>query len=63
MHKDPWSFGARRAPHQPLHLIAFLLIALVIQAAAQAQPDSGPPIDRKTQAAIIDSVIMQQVGD
>jgi retinol-binding protein 3 len=56
MHTDPWSFGTRRVPLQPFRLIAFLLTALAIQAAAQAQPDSGPPIDRKTQAAIIDSV-------
>ena len=41
---------------QPLRLIALLLIALGIQVASQAQPDSSPPIDRKTQAAIIDSV-------
>jgi len=33
-----------------------LLIASGIQAAAQPQPDSGMSIDRKTQAAIIDSV-------
>jgi len=56
MHTHSSSFGARRTYLQPLHLIALLLIAVGIQAVAQAQPGSGPSIDRKTQAAIIDSV-------
>jgi hypothetical protein len=34
-----------------------------IQAAAQTQPVADQSIDRKTQAAIIDSLTMQQAGD
>jgi len=43
--------------------MAYLLIAFGIHSAAQAQPDAGLSIDRKTGAAIIDSNTMQQVGD
>ena len=56
MHTDPSPFAVRSVSLRPLRPIAFLLIALGIQATAQAQPDSGRQIDRKTQAAIIDSV-------
>ena len=56
MRTDPSSSGVCRAPLQFLRLIALLLIASGIHSAAQAQPGVGPTIDRKTQAAIIDSV-------
>ena len=56
MRRDPSSFAVCRAPLQFFCFIALLLIASGIQSAAQAQPGAGQSIDRKTQAAIIDSV-------
>ena len=51
------------SPLQSLRLMAYLLIAFGIHSAAQAQPDAGLSIDRKTEAAIIDSTTIQQVGN